>query len=282
LDSPGKIIEHDLLSETDMNNAPFPYMDYLHHDLYWDATPAGSMMPQFPFWTSRGCPFKCNFCVWPASMTNNDPLGLGRRTVRYYEPEYVRAYLDYIGRHFEYRMLFVDDDTFNLGDKHTLAMCEVFRETQLPWSALCRADTISLSGWNKMKESGCFGVRVGFESGNQEIIDTVINKRLDLRKAAETVIHLNEIGLSVHGTFTVGHPGETPEQMQQTVEFAQNLGLNSFQVSGVGVLAGSPLGRLLKDENFSVQDSDFVVESDGDTKGVELGFEGTYHVARSG
>jgi radical SAM superfamily enzyme YgiQ (UPF0313 family) len=81
---------------------------------------------------------------------------------------------------------------------------------------MCRADTISLDLWQVMKDSGCFGVKLGFESGNQYVVDKIVNKHVDLDYARKAVDDVKRVGMNVHGTFTRGLPGETPEQMQDT------------------------------------------------------------------
>ena len=66
-----------------MNYAPFPYYDENIYDKYFDGNPIpmNELSPQDHIWTSRGCPFKCIFCVWPATMTGNDPDGNKKRSV---------------------------------------------------------------------------------------------------------------------------------------------------------------------------------------------------------
>ena len=164
-----------------MNNSPFPWNDETHFNMYSDHTPVKPDYPMFWMWTSRGCPYKCNFCVWPSSMTNNDPDGNSKRKVRQYSADYVREYMKHTQNNFVYKSIFVDDDTFNIGNKHTIEMSKVFGETGLPWNALVRADTCKENAWQIMKDNGCYAVRIGFESGNQHIVDNVVNKKLDLK-----------------------------------------------------------------------------------------------------
>jgi len=106
------------------------------------------------------------------------------------------------------------------------------KDLNMPWSAMCRADTVSLTTWNVMKDSGCFGVKIGYESGSQRVIDHIINKRLDLKKAFDTTQYIKLLGIKVHGTFTIGLPGETKEEVPQTHDYIHSLGLDSFQLSG--------------------------------------------------
>jgi hypothetical protein len=273
LENEGTIQDYDLLSIDEMNNLPFPWVDNLHYDKYVDDTPTRPDYPMLWLWTSRGCPYKCNFCVWPASMTNNDLDGNGKRIVRQYSPDYIRDFLKTVLKKYDYKTIFVDDDTFNIGNKHTIEMSKVFGETGLPWNALVRADTCKEDAWKTMKENGCYAARIGFESGNQDIVNNVVKKNLDLNKAAQMVSYLNKIGIISHGTFTLGHYGETRDQMEQTIRYAQSIGLHSYQAAGVGILEGSPLGNFLKNKNFELDDNNILIESDADTKSSLLGFE---------
>jgi len=238
------IIDHDLLTTEEMNEAPFPYFDELHAHRYWDANPIRQIPPQAQIWSSRGCPFKCIFCVWPAAMTGNDPEGKNTRTVRQYSPEYMEAFVRELVERYQYKCIYFDDDTFNLGNRHVLQMCDVMGRIGIPWSAMCRADTIPLDTWKVMKESGCFGVKLGFESGNQYVVDKIVNKHLDLEYASQAVFEVKRLGMTVHGTFTYGLPGETPEQMLDTKRFIASLPFDTYQESGTAEIEGTPLHTL--------------------------------------
>jgi radical SAM superfamily enzyme YgiQ (UPF0313 family) len=267
----GGVIEAELLSQKEMNEAPFPEYPIECWNHYCDHQPRGQIFPHAQVWASRGCPFKCIFCVWPAAMTGNDPDGKGKRTVRYYTPEYMENFLGYLLKRFPFKSIYFDDDTFNLGNKHTLEMCEVMGKIGLPWSAMCRADTIPIETWKIMKDAGCFGVKLGFESGSQFVVDHIVNKHLNLEEGAGVVRHLKEIGMTVHGTFTVGLPGETADQRQETIRFIKNLPFDSYQLSGTAEIEGTPLatlrkeGHLEKYDGAKIDDS-YILESDGHKK----------------
>ncbi|MHC1712165.1 MAG: radical SAM protein [Solidesulfovibrio sp.] len=272
------LLPHDLLTEAELNAAPYPYLDHVYAHRYWDSNPKGQRAPQAQVLSSRGCPFKCIFCVWPAVMSNNDPDGRGARRVRQYTADYMEGLLtDYVGR-FGHKTIYFDDDTFNLGDRHVQAMCGVMRRIGLPWSAMCRADTITRDTWKLMRNSGCFGVKIGFESGNQWVVDNIIHKNLDLELAREVVLNLKELGFTIHGTFTVGLPGETPEQMADTVRYRQSLPLDSYQESGTAEIEGSPLATLRKTgwlEKYAGASLDgYVGEKDGSRKRLNVALQG--------
>lgn len=266
------LIDFDLLSLEEMNAAPFPYYDATYAHRYLDANPRGVQVPQAQVWSSRGCPYKCIFCVWPATMTGNDPDGTGKRSVRHYSAEYMEAFLGELIGKYGHRSVYFDDDTFNLGDRHVERMCAVMRKLGVPWAAMCRADTSRLDLWQEMKASGCYGVKIGFESGSQEVIDTIVNKRLDLEQARAAVAEIKRVGLTVHGTFTYGLPGETPEQMRQTRRYAESLHLDTRQESGCAEIEGTPLhtlqtaGSLARYAGARLDGEAYVRESDGRVK----------------
>ncbi len=265
------LIPYDLLTREEMNASPYPWLDATVAHRYWDPTPRGQVPPQLQVWSSRGCPYKCIFCVWPAVMTGNDPDGTGKRTVRHYSADYMEGYISEMVERYGYKTVYFDDDTFNLGNSHVLRMAEVMQRIGLPWAAMCRADTIKLETWQVMKEAGCFGVKLGFESGNQQVVDQVVNKKLDLAEAANVVHHLHDIGMTVHGTFTYGLPGETEEQMRDTKRFIASLPFDSYQESGTAEIEGTPLATLRKEGHLAAYegatiDASYTREADGAKK----------------
>jgi radical SAM superfamily enzyme YgiQ (UPF0313 family) len=269
------VIDFDLLTVEEMNTAPFPWYDETIAHRYWDVNPLGQLPPHAHVWSSRGCPYKCIFCVWPAAMTGNDPDGTGRRTVRHYSPDYMEAFIRELITKYHFRSIYFDDDTFNLGNRHVVDMCRMLKRIGVPWSAMCRADTSKMETWALMHESGCFGVKIGFESGNQYVVDKIVNKHLDLGYASNVVHELKRLGMTVHGTFTFGLPGETPQQMNDTLQFIRSLPFDSVQTSGTAEIEGTPLhtlrlkGRLPKYEGAAV-DTDSEVWTDGNKRWAAL------------
>lgn len=244
------LFPYALLDRGDMTDLPHPVWDEdvaLH---YWDNNPQGQIYPHLQLWSTRGCWAKCSFCAWPAVMTNHDPDGTKTRKVKFHTPEWVENYIRARLAKHPYLSIYFDDDTFNISDRHVLGICEVMTRIGLPWTAMCRADTIERSTWIAMAKAGCKGVKLGFESGCQEVIDKIINKRLNLAGAAETARFIRASGMSVHGTFTIGLPGETPDQQRQTLDFIRELydteALDTHQLSGTASIPGTPLSEIEK------------------------------------
>ena len=242
------LINHDLLTLEEMNKAPFPYYDEHIYDKYFDGNPIpmNQLSPQAHVLTSRGCPFKCIFCVWPAAMTGNDPDGENKRSVRQYSADYMKGFLDKLTTDYNFEAIYFDDDTFNIGNKHTVEISKVAGSYNIPWFAMCRADTCKKETWKIMRDNGCKGVKIGIESGSQYVVDKIVNKHLDLSYTSQIVDHLRSLDMSVHGTFTYGLPGETKEQMLETKEYIKKTNFNTVQESGTAEIEGTPLHTLNK------------------------------------
>lgn len=269
------VYQHDLLSVTEMLFPPFPVWDEACLTNYWDGCPVGHQPPQLQMWDSRGCPYKCCFCVWPAVMTGNDPLGESKRSVRFHSPEYVETYIQHMLNQAPYQSIYLDSDTFNLNQNHTRKISEVMKRIGLPWSAMCRADTIDRDTWRLMKDCGCFGVKIGFESGSQWVIDHIVNKKLDIAAARDTCHFLqHELGMSVHTTWTIGLPGEKPEHVRETMQLieamTQDWSHSTHQLSGTATITGTPLDHIAQGEKLAKYDGatneGFIASPDGQMK----------------
>lgn len=249
------LVQHDFLSKEEMNgpNGRFKWDEGCARN-YFDSNPKGQRPVQLQMWASRGCVYRCNFCSWPASMTNNDPDGAGKRSMRYYGASWIENYIRERQRIMgPIGCVYFDDDTGNMWDKHTNEICDVMKRLGIPWAMMCRADRSSGATWQRMKDSGCFGVKIGFESGSQRVVDDIVGKKLDLKEAFQTAVWLRKIGLTVHGTFMLGLPGELPEEAEMTKKYIEDLyragGLDTHQLSGTATISGTPLANLKNGEH---------------------------------
>jgi radical SAM superfamily enzyme YgiQ (UPF0313 family) len=164
--------------------------------------------------TSRGCPFKCIFCV-------------GRKMVgakvRYRSPSRVVDELEYLNT-LSFHQINIADDLFTANKNHCLAVCDeiIKRNLKLKWTSFARVDTVSEEMLTKMKAAGCSAVSFGVESGNPEILKT-IKKGITLEQVIEAVQICNRAGVIPHASFILGLPGETPKTIKKTMAFGKQL-----------------------------------------------------------
>jgi anaerobic magnesium-protoporphyrin IX monomethyl ester cyclase len=164
--------------------------------------------------TSRGCPFKCIFCV-------------GRRMVgprvRYRSPARVVDELEYLtGLHFH--QINVADDLFTANKKRCLAVCDeiIARRLKTRWTCFGRVDLVSPEILERMKQAGCDAICFGVESANAAILKT-IKKRITTEQVLAAVVMCLDAGIIPHASFILGLPGETPETLKETTDFGKRL-----------------------------------------------------------
>ncbi|MBP9020619.1 MAG: hopanoid biosynthesis associated radical SAM protein HpnJ [Syntrophobacterales bacterium] len=178
--------------------------------------------PYVSFYTSRGCPAQCTFCLWPQTMTGHR---LRTRSVGSVTAEVKRAMELFP----EAKEIFFDDDTFTWNKKRVIDLCGAFRPLEFTWSCNARVDA-DYETLREMRAVGCRLLVVGFESGDPAILKN-IKKGTTVEQAREFMKNCRRLGFKVHGDFQVGHPGETRESIERTVRFALELDPDTIQVS---------------------------------------------------
>jgi len=165
--------------------------------------------------TSRGCPNKCIFCQ-------------GRRMVgmkvRYRSHERVADEIEDI-LSYGFERINIADDFFTSNKRRVRLLCEEIKKRGLTfsWSAFARVDSCSKEVLKTMLDAGCDTVSFGIESGNPEMLKR-IKKGITLDQARKAVAMCNEVGMGVFLSFMVGLPGETPQTMADSWNFAEELG----------------------------------------------------------
>ncbi len=190
--------------------------------------------PYISFYTGRGCPAKCTFCLWPQTI--------GGHRYRAKSPDVVIREMEEGKDLFpEVREWMFDDDTFTIDKERAIAISKGLKRLKLTWSCNARAH-LDYDTLRQLKENGLRLLLVGFESGNQEILNR-IRKGLRLEMARDFMRNCHKLGIKVHGTFIIGLPLETRETIEETIRFAQELDPHTIQVSIAAPYPGTELYR---------------------------------------
>jgi anaerobic magnesium-protoporphyrin IX monomethyl ester cyclase len=240
-----------------VKNADRPFIDELD-----DIPPVSAVYKQFldirPYFyghsryplmvlvTGRGCPFHCTYCVIPQTL-------MGHR----YRKRSIGSIVEefrYIADNFrDVKEIMIEDDTLT-ADKNR---CREFstaliaaRANRIPWSANSRAD-VDFETLRLMKKAGCRLLCVGFESGDQRILDT-IKKSMTLDKIRRFVKDARRAGVLVHGCFMVGNRGETRETLETTLAFAKELSPDTAQFFPIMVYPGTEDYRYFDERGWIV------------------------------
>lgn len=197
--------------------------------------------------TSRGCVFNCTFC------DNREIFG----NYRYRSPENVADEIELLVSEYGMKGVYFREALFTLNKKRVLGICNELKERGLNivWACDSRIDTIDKEMLVSMKDAGCRTVWFGIESGTQEILD-YIHKEITIPQIKDTVKLSKECGMQVGGSFMIGIPGETFDQMHKTINFACEL-RPYFDFAWFAAYLGIPKSQLYlysKENNFIDED----------------------------
>ncbi|WP_026662311.1 B12-binding domain-containing radical SAM protein [Butyrivibrio proteoclasticus] len=184
-----------------------------------------STYPEIQIFTGRGCPFRCNYCVYPQVMHGHK--------YRLRSAENVVQEFMYIAENFpDVKEVVIEDDTFTASRERVEEICHKLIDKRLNkrlrWLCNARVNTADYELMLLMKKAGCRLLIPGIESGNQNILNN-IKKGTRIEQYEPYVKNAKKAGLLVHACYMVGNEGETKETMQDTLELALKLDTDTAQ-----------------------------------------------------
>jgi len=247
----GKIVINErapLIEELD--NLPYPVRENSLMNKYVDGF--CKHIPNVQMITSRGCPYKCIFCLEPS-------VYYGKPNYRVRSPQSVVDEMEYLVRNFKAREIYFDDSSFSIDQTRVKEICReiIKRKLKVYWSCMAdaklRDDTLRM-----MKKANCVGLKFGVESADPKLLEN-INKQIKLEEVKNLVRTCRKVGIESHATYAFGLPGETKQTLKKTIDFAFSLGTDTAQFSVAIPYPGTLFYRMAKENNWLITDrwSDF-------------------------
>jgi hopanoid biosynthesis associated radical SAM protein HpnJ len=203
--------------------------------------------PYVSLYTGRGCRSRCTFCLWPQTVG-------GHR----YRTRSVAAVLDEARLAQELfpqmKELFFDDDTFTDDRWRAEEIAAGLGALGLTWSCNAKAN-VPRETLKVMRDNGLRLLLVGYESGDQRILIN-IKKGLRVERARQFARDCRDLGITIHGTFILGLPGETKDTIQETIRFAREVNPHTIQVSVAAPYPGTELYREAKENGWLPPDDE--------------------------
>ena len=231
--SNGKVVHNpDRPYIENLDELPWVSRVYKKHLRVSDYFNPNALYPMVTLITSRGCPFSCTFCVYPQTFT-------GRR-YRSRNIEDVINEMEFVVREFpEAKSIFFEDDTLTANKKRCLKFADAIlkRGIKMPWTANSRID-LDLETMMKIKAAGCRELCVGFESGDQNVLNSM-KKRINLDRMYQFMKDARKAVILIHGCFMMGFPGESIESIKKTIDLAIKLNPDTVQFYPVMVYPGT-------------------------------------------
>jgi len=200
----------------DLDTLPFPARHLYDLTSYAPEPFENKRLPSTSLVVSRGCTYaQCTFCY---------RSGILKKQYRIQSAEKTIDEIHSLVKNFGVKEFVFYDDSLLSNKKWLTSFLRLLKKEKISisWSFRGRPDVVDLDILKEAKETGCFSIAFGFESGNQDLLDN-IKKGITLEQSRRAASLANSAGLEVVGTFMLGLPGETPKKAEKTIEFSIEL-----------------------------------------------------------
>ena len=186
---------------------------------------------------SRGCPYECSFCYVSADSPGRVP-----NTMRWASVDAVVRDMTDASRRWQPNYIEMVDETFTISKTYTLELCEalIAAKFSTPWGAKTRIDLVDEELLEALSRAGMRKIGFGLESG-------VYDHRKSMRKdfsnaqAKEVFQTAARFGMETACTIIFGHPDETLEEMQASIDFVKEIGVTYAEFHLMVLMPGTPL-----------------------------------------
>ncbi|HEY0935853.1 MAG TPA: PhpK family radical SAM P-methyltransferase [Trebonia sp.] len=188
--------------------------------------------------TARSCAFECAFCDYPERAGKLTLADIGT----------VERELEAMAAMGIKRVAFIDD-TFNVPMRRFRELCQMMikRDFGIEWFSYFRCGHAKNPDvYDLMYESGCRGVLLGIESGDDRVLRNM-DKRATTSDYRFGIEQLRKRDIFTHASFVVGFPGESDETVQNTIDFLNETGPDTFAVNHWYYLHATPIHRRAAD-----------------------------------
>jgi radical SAM superfamily enzyme YgiQ (UPF0313 family) len=200
--------------------------------------------------TSRGCPYRCKFCC-SAKIWKNP---------RYHSAEYVVEEIEKAVRHYGRKKLMIYDDLFTVNKSRIRRMAQLMEEKGLnksiEFDSISHVDFLNEEVVTDLKKMGVTRISLGMESGSKKVLDYLKNGVVTHDKIRQAVKLCKEHGIKPMGSFMIGSPHETEEDIKQTMDFIKEIGLDELVLNVTTPFPGTELWEYAREKGF-VKDNEW-------------------------
>lgn len=255
----------------DIEKLPFPARHLIPDDkIYMNNRVGGKSKNSISMISSRGCIYGCKFCA----IQNRGKVKF--RSLEDFEDE-IKFLLK---RYPKCDGITLLDETFTLNTKHAVGIAQILKKYGLEWECNSRVDTVNDEIIEALKESNCQEIRLGIESGSQQMVDNM-NKGINLEKSKSVIKKLYENGIPIKLYIMHGYPGENIETSIQTIQYLNNMKQYIHRISlyrfvplpGSPVFAEGKLNKLNWTDYTIYDNNNHWWGSEQDFQNMNIGYE---------
>jgi radical SAM superfamily enzyme YgiQ (UPF0313 family) len=221
----------------ELDRLPMPAWDLVEMSGYRDAWSKAHGFFSLNMVSSRGCPYRCNWCAKP----------IFGQTYRFLPPERTAEEMHYLKQTFEPDQIWFADDIFALSSRWTDQFAGAVERlgAQVPFKMQSRCDLMTRSTVAALKRAGCAEVWMGAESGSQQILDAM-EKGTRVEQIYLARENLRRHGIRACFFLQFGYPGETWEDIQDTLQMVRDCSPDDIGISVSYPLPGTKFFERVK------------------------------------
>lgn len=231
-DKEGIIIMPDRVLIRDINQLAFPNRKKINLQLYFDAWKQKHGFSMVNVNTMRGCPYSCKWCsraVYGGSYR--------RRSAALVVDE-----IQWLQQNYQFDMIWFVDDVFTINHKwlNEFAAEIEKRKVAVSYEIITRSDRVNEEVLQLLKQSGCFRVWIGAESGSQKVIDAM-DRRVKVEQVRETIKMVKAYGMEAGTFIMLGYPGEEEADIKETLHHLKYSNPDYYTITVAYPIKGTPL-----------------------------------------
>ena len=241
----------------DISKLPWPAYELIDYKMYLNKAQRfgpnrPAELPCARIVTTRGCPFGCSFCQVEI---------ISGKKVRARNPEDVVDELIFLKEKYGIKsIVFEDDNLLMAGNNYAkrLFTLMIEKKLELKWTAIAFALFLLTDELlDLMRDSGCTGINVAIESGNKRVLKEIVKKPIkDLNLVPEIIEKIKARGMYCIANFVIGFPGETWDEIRETINFAEHCGADYIKIFVAVVLHKTKLHKIAMETGALVCDDE--------------------------
>jgi len=238
-----KVVDNEMQREDDLDIIRYPdYSDIRLDDYIDQGYKHFTYVKHAPIWVTRGCPYRCGFCMAP--LQNGRPI-------RTHSVEYIVGWISDLYHNHGVRHINIIDDNFTYHKKFAKSVCQGIIDANLEGLIIGTPSGIRVQRTDKellrlMKRAGWEYIFVAPESGSVNTLKRM-KKDLDPTIIPPLVQDLKDAGLKVIAFFIVGYPGDTVADLKDTLDLIRKCDFHFFYMFNFQPLPGTPIYQELVD-----------------------------------
>lgn len=195
---------------------------------------------------TRGCPNRCVFC---------STVSYWGRKIRARSVDNIIGEIRILIERYGIKEVQFVDDNLTLRKKFAKELFARMKDFRLKWCTPhgLMFNTLDAEMIKLMAESGAYQLTFAIESGVERVLKEIIHKKVNLGMVKSIVDEAHKYDISIHGLFVVGFPGETREEILETLGLPFHAGFDSVSFFIVNPLPGSELYDICKEKGYMTE-----------------------------